>query len=52
MATILDYKAVEPRRSFNRATSFAIPHSPKRVRLASISLVIPPSRDRDDNREN
>ncbi|MCE5170874.1 exosporium protein C [Paenibacillus profundus] len=41
MAQILDYKATEPLRRFNRAKSFTIPFSPRRVRLASIRLRLP-----------
>ncbi|MFC5402685.1 exosporium protein C [Cohnella soli] len=41
MARILDKAAVQPRRSFNLATSFIIRRSPARSTLATITLRIP-----------
>jgi hypothetical protein len=41
MVRILDKAAVEPRRSFNLARSTIIPRTPKRLRLASITIRIP-----------
>ncbi|KEO83699.1 hypothetical protein [Tumebacillus flagellatus] len=44
---ILDYKAVQPRsRTSTRTTT--IPHSPRRLRLAAITLTVP----RESNRRN
>jgi hypothetical protein len=47
---VLDYKATEPRRRFNLTTAVTIPHSPSRIRLATIRLNIRNMRDVDDNR--
>ncbi len=47
---VLDYKATEPRRKFNLATATTIPHSPSRIRLATIRLNIGNTVDVDDNR--
>jgi hypothetical protein len=41
LVRILDKAAVEPRRSFNLARSTIIPRTPKRLRLASITIRIP-----------
>ncbi|RKP47879.1 exosporium protein C [Cohnella endophytica] len=41
MARIIDKAAVQPRRSFNLATSFPIRRSPSRNVLATITLRIP-----------
>ncbi|MBP1965581.1 exosporium protein C [Paenibacillus aceris] len=41
MVRILDKKTVQPLSRFNLSRSFIIPRSPKKVRLASITLRIP-----------
>nr|WP_282201492.1 exosporium protein C [Collibacillus ludicampi] len=46
----MDYNAAEPRRRFNLATATTIPHSPNRMRLATIRLNTGPNRDTDDNK--
>ncbi|WP_026074412.1 hypothetical protein [Brevibacillus massiliensis] len=46
-ARVLDYRAVEPRRRFNRATAFVIPRTPRRVRLATLRVTIPTSARRN-----
>ncbi|MET3293117.1 exosporium protein C [Brevibacillus fluminis] len=51
MARILDKAAVQPRRSFNLATSFTIRRSPGRTRLATIRLRIPVSKSQPNRVE-
>ncbi|SCW86398.1 hypothetical protein SAMN04487970_10791 [Paenibacillus tianmuensis] len=41
MVRILDKAAVEPLQTFNLSRSFTIPRSPRKVRLATISIRIP-----------
>ncbi|ERI09568.1 hypothetical protein [Aneurinibacillus aneurinilyticus] len=47
MKRILDYKATEPRRSFNVAQPTMIPLAPGRVRLASVRIMIPRNSSRN-----
>ncbi|MDR7240861.1 exosporium protein C [Neobacillus drentensis] len=49
MFRIIDYQATEPIRKVNNNNPFAIPHSPKRIVLASIRITVP-RRNSNNNR--
>jgi hypothetical protein len=49
MVRIIDYQATEPVRKVNNNNPVAIPHSPKRIVLASIHINVP-RRDANKNR--
>ncbi|MCM2532919.1 exosporium protein C [Neobacillus pocheonensis] len=48
MVRIIDYQATEPLRKVNNNSPIAIPHSPRRIVLASIRISIP-RRDANKN---
>lgn len=50
MATIIDYKAKEPRKRFNLSAARRIPTSPTRLILSTITLNTGMRKDRDNNR--